>query len=439
MADWVENRSEKWINVAGVCRHWREVALMFPRLWCTIDIRQPARALMLLARSKSAPLEIRGSASKTEELMSTKTDEEVAKAVMQKIGWIQSLDLEGWQGKNILKFLYLNAPTPAPMLEHLRLVAQGHMVPRVSLPPDISQRVMPSLRPLELKNINISSGFPPLPHLRCLKFTSIQSPAIRPSALLSLIQYSPELETIEVEGVDEEDLSDYPRTRVQLWNLFKLSIMSQKIAASALLGHLDFPPSADVTFISEWRHTGNPDLSNLVEICANRFAAHSAHSIDRVQFHGGERFQLSGWCGRHRCLYISFSLERQNIPTGLLTLCLAPRLETVSTLELDRLVEMPQTQWAELFGAFKQVEVQSPSQTSLERFSPTCENVRVIIRVRSAGMMPFRTLFCLTSPGGLAQNIYKHALIESNRMFSERPVAQMSSDYEYPYVALGGC
>ncbi|KAF9490242.1 hypothetical protein BDN71DRAFT_1511422 [Pleurotus eryngii] len=327
MADRDASRSEKWINVAGVCRRWREVALVSPRLWCTIDIRQPTRALTPLARSKSAPLQIRGSTSETE-LMSTKADEELAKAVMEKIGCIQSLDLKGWQGENILRFLHLNAPTPAPsMLEHLQLVIKGRVVPPVSLPSDISQQVMPSLHHLELKNINICSDFLPLPHLRCLKFTSIQSAAIRSSTLLSLLQYSPELETIEVEGVDEENLSDCPRTQVQLRNLFNLSITSQKIAASAILGHLDFPPSADVTFLSERERTWNPDLSNLVEICVNHFAAHSAHSIDEVQVHGGERFQLS-----------------------------ALRLETVSTLELDRLVEMPQTQWTKLFSAFKQVE-----------------------------------------------------------------------------------
>ncbi|KAL4250519.1 hypothetical protein AB1N83_014037 [Pleurotus pulmonarius] len=52
-----ENRG--WLNVAGVCRNWREITLNAPRIWDTLntpELNTLEWAETLIARSKDVPL-----------------------------------------------------------------------------------------------------------------------------------------------------------------------------------------------------------------------------------------------------------------------------------------------------------------------------------------------------------------------------------------------
>ncbi|PIL24874.1 hypothetical protein GSI_12761 [Ganoderma sinense ZZ0214-1] len=50
--------SPRWIKLAHVCRHWRDVALDTPRFWSFVYVRRPKTFHALLPLSKSAPLHI---------------------------------------------------------------------------------------------------------------------------------------------------------------------------------------------------------------------------------------------------------------------------------------------------------------------------------------------------------------------------------------------
>ncbi|EKM52672.1 uncharacterized protein PHACADRAFT_149521 [Phanerochaete carnosa HHB-10118-sp] len=47
-----------WLTVAHVCRHWRVIALVSPRLWSHIDVRREDRTTEFLRRSGEVPLSI---------------------------------------------------------------------------------------------------------------------------------------------------------------------------------------------------------------------------------------------------------------------------------------------------------------------------------------------------------------------------------------------
>ncbi|KAA1478088.1 hypothetical protein DENSPDRAFT_885619 [Dentipellis sp. KUC8613] len=58
-----DQQSGRVVRMSLVCRHWRHVALLFPKLWSTIQLRQESVydfqfALLCLERSKSAPLKV---------------------------------------------------------------------------------------------------------------------------------------------------------------------------------------------------------------------------------------------------------------------------------------------------------------------------------------------------------------------------------------------
>ncbi|KAF9494875.1 hypothetical protein BDN71DRAFT_1448252 [Pleurotus eryngii] len=109
-----------WMNVGGVCRHWRGSMLASSRLWTPIDISQPDSPLEFLKRSKSAPLQItrRRYPSDFEQF------KKVAEAVMKQISRLESLNIATIQGDDLLQFLRLNGDvnaTVAAVLEGLRI------------------------------------------------------------------------------------------------------------------------------------------------------------------------------------------------------------------------------------------------------------------------------------------------------------------------------
>ncbi|KAF9497061.1 hypothetical protein BDN71DRAFT_1547215 [Pleurotus eryngii] len=106
------SEEKHWLAVAVVCRRWREIALASVLLWSSIIISQPRRALTLLERSKSAPLQ----ASSGSCFILSKRGEIVAKKVMCAVERIQTLHVEAQTGQDVFKLLLLNR---SPKLEEI--------------------------------------------------------------------------------------------------------------------------------------------------------------------------------------------------------------------------------------------------------------------------------------------------------------------------------
>lgn len=342
------------MNVTEVCRAWRDVALASPRLWCSFDLSDPNRALILLKRSKPAPLHI---GCGTTPLVITEEHEDMTKWIMAEVHRIQVLDLFTRKPDCILRILSLNGTASAPLLQRLRLKSLASPN-ATSMPPDILRRKMPSLHRLELEDFYFSPGLPPLPHLTYLKI-SLSLSTMTPSSLLTSLWYATNLKEIDIAGLAKDDSSDLTTTRVQLPNLVRISITSNHIESAAIFANLEYPPSTMVAFTSRRVATTNPNLSSLSNICG-RFHEISALAIHRIELNNRypAPFRLDIWgpgSESSALLSISLALGFRDHTVACMMLCSALPLESVPTLGIQGFHQMACVDWAAIFRRCEQV------------------------------------------------------------------------------------
>lgn len=150
----------KWINVAHVCRLWRNIALQHGRLWGKIDTTRLERAAAFVDRSKGAPLAIRESF--------TGPLAELPVPFKNPSYRYRELHLRAEKGElgSAVRHI-LNSPTHAPVLESLALVVSSDY-PEYTLPSTIFDYRAPALTRLQLQNVRLewpTSLFPSLTHL----------------------------------------------------------------------------------------------------------------------------------------------------------------------------------------------------------------------------------------------------------------------------------
>ncbi|KAG9217753.1 hypothetical protein CCMSSC00406_0003558 [Pleurotus cornucopiae] len=348
------SKNGSWMNVAEVCRGWRDVALASPQLWCSFDLSDPDRALVLLKRSRPAPLHI--SCGNTP-LIITEENEDMIKSIMAEIHRIQELDLFTFMADCILLILNMNGTAGASLLQRLRLKSFPSSI-ATSMPPDILRREMPCLHRLELEDINFSPGLPPLPHLRYLKI-SLSTSTITSSSLLTSIQYATNLKEIHISGMAKDDDSAPTTTRVHLPHLVSISITSNDIESSAIFANLEYPPSAAVI--------------QRVELSA--------------KYPG--QFQLAAWGAGPQSstsLAISLVLRFNDYSSVCSILCSALPFEDVLALGIQNFNLTLQPNWETIFNRCKEV---------------------VHLRFNHVSSSPFRALLNLTdSPLPKLQNIH---------------------------------
>lgn len=64
--------NRKWLVITEVCHHWRQVALLCPRLWSQIDLGHPASASYFLSRAKATSLYLTARRGKVDNLVANK-------------------------------------------------------------------------------------------------------------------------------------------------------------------------------------------------------------------------------------------------------------------------------------------------------------------------------------------------------------------------------
>ncbi|KAF9491124.1 hypothetical protein BDN71DRAFT_101771 [Pleurotus eryngii] len=343
------SKDESWINVAEVCRGWRDVALASPQLWCSFDLSDPDRALVLLKRSQPAPLHI--SCGSTP-LLITEENEDMTKSIMAEIHRIQELYLFTFMADCILLILNMNGTAGAPLLRRLRLKSFPSSI-ATSMPPAILRREMPCLHRLELKDTNFSPGLPPLSHLTNLKI-SLSTSTMTPSSLLTSIQYATNLKEINVSGMATDDDSAPTTTRVHLPHLVSISITSNDIESSAIFANIEYRPSATIVFTSRRAPRAMPDLSNLITIFRH-FIVPGAAMIQRVELSAKYpgQFQLATWGPGPQSstsLVISLALRFDDYPPVCSILCSALPLENVLALGIQNFYLPLQPDWESIFN-----------------------------------------------------------------------------------------
>ncbi|KAF4574602.1 hypothetical protein EYR36_005950 [Pleurotus pulmonarius] len=329
------------VRVAGVCRRWREISLAASRMWSSIEISpKDGVELVLLERSNSAPLKISCDPSSYPWVQPR-----IAVAIMYQLHRIQELRLR-LPPDDLLHFLRINAEAGAPILKRLILVADSTLP--LSLPRDIMLRDMPSLHHLELVNITIPE-LPALPHLRYLSLSSIPS-SISASRLLSLLQNSPNLEAIHIDGITSDGPIDSSVLPICLPNLMSITIGATRIEDSAVLTNLEYPPAACVTFRgSSMPDSGPPTLLSLTEIYRRFAQANVALTIDKLRLYGWtDHFRMTVLSRGNPKLSLALQIQGMHHHTCLMLGMLLP-IEHILALEIEGLQSMEREEWTGFF------------------------------------------------------------------------------------------
>ncbi|KAG9218657.1 hypothetical protein PLEOSDRAFT_1112410 [Pleurotus ostreatus PC15] len=360
--DW---KQRTWLNVAGVSRQWREVALDTPQLWDTLDLTSVASATAMLERSKGAPLCVRCCRPFEYPL-----HESVGKAVIYQFPRIQEFNISGATQDMIQLFQNFSSTEYAslPVLQTLRMSSKLDCSGLLSLPHPLVSSHIPALRLIELHNLKLDSPLPPLPRLVRLHMSSqSDGNAISWEVLLHSLYNTPNIEDLAISYVASGSPDPATAMSVELSSLRTLSIKSKDLASSAIFDYLKCPSSTKVTFsVSACVITTIPSLSGLrhlfFQLCQD-----DAPAIREVRVHSGgapPRYLSIAAYSANATPVRDIMFDCYEPTTHLAEICeqlcsTLPR-EHLETLRLDGLEGLPQPTWSRLLqnmDAITRVEV----------------------------------------------------------------------------------
>ncbi|KAJ6561064.1 hypothetical protein DFH09DRAFT_1364519 [Mycena vulgaris] len=237
-----------WLNVTRVSSRWRNVALACPELWSTVVCSRPTWMLVMLERSKLAPLTLRVDLNKHIGY----SPERILLDYASRLG---ALDIRSSQYYLAPFVSGLQHADAAPRLQDIRIVntdddnlGEGGMW----LPPNVFRRkeVVEGRRPGARVGLRLhlqSCAFPwdsgwysQLTHLHLENIHPAQSPTME--ALLAILVGSSALQTLSLIYCSP---STYQGFLVDLPNLTTFILKSDSPSICAyLLGYLILPPSA---------------------------------------------------------------------------------------------------------------------------------------------------------------------------------------------------
>ncbi|EPQ55556.1 hypothetical protein GLOTRDRAFT_138451 [Gloeophyllum trabeum ATCC 11539] len=230
-------------RIAQVCHHWREVALQNPRLWADISLVRLPCVKEMLARSKEAPLTIRGSMDDSLE------GRDLFRCFIGELHRVRHLNLT--VQTHILRQFHRSELTHMPLLRSLKLSASYGESPRSAEPlPFIS-----TLAPTQLRELDVT-GYPLdsfrmfiLPSLTSLSWSghSIKSTV---STVLALLRDTPLLCSLALSNspsISGEDLLLHISERhVDLPHLQRLYIDCDVVPCAEFVAHTSFPVEAAI-------------------------------------------------------------------------------------------------------------------------------------------------------------------------------------------------
>ncbi|KAJ8514513.1 hypothetical protein ONZ45_g7967 [Pleurotus djamor] len=267
-----------WLNIAGVCTYWRDIALDCPRLWSTITLTPVDRALAMISRSKSAPLFIESSP-----ILANHDFDKVASIVMSNIHRIQELDIGGRDDQKLFEFLRLNEGASASILQVLTLRSPMDS----TLPKDILEREMGSLRELHIFDGTLASPIPPFPRLKRLV---IEPSYLLVGVLLESLRNAQNLEEVRVRRV-HVPTDIVTLSAVHLPRLTHLDIHGLTIATSKILPLLKRPPTVNFTYHCQEPLPSGCDMSNIRNALV-QFVSHPGRVIRNVSVNTHNPFSI---------------------------------------------------------------------------------------------------------------------------------------------------
>ncbi|KAJ8496013.1 hypothetical protein ONZ45_g12621 [Pleurotus djamor] len=316
-----------WLNVARVCRDWYNIVLDTPRLWSSIKLNPPDRALEMLKRSKSVPLKIQYKTPYCDAAY-----ERVKDAFMSQIHRVQDLDIP-LVDEQALVFLQTNETAEASLLETLVVSSPDPFI----LPPSILDRGMPSLRVLALSNGSLMA---PLPYLPRLVDLTLSPTHISVPLLLQSLDNTPNLECISVAHLEAISSSSDDLPIVALPHLSRGCIISCDIHGSSIFDALRHPKTTTMHYTCEDGQPQEEELSSLKKLCA-RYFAEGALPILKFTVRADAGFvSLSAHTSEVESESATLAIALPNfsdattLPGAYIRLCSAFPISTVTTLAL---------------------------------------------------------------------------------------------------------
>ncbi|KDQ51397.1 hypothetical protein JAAARDRAFT_41247 [Jaapia argillacea MUCL 33604] len=240
--------SVDWIAVTHVCRHWREVALATPRLWCSLPFQRPKWVPEMIVRSRLAPLHV----TVNRRTMTSQYPRPLPQihSALEHMSRIRSLVLE--LPASDLRTLSLSPPAPA--LNTLTLFNWGTRN-TFPIPEDAFGLVTPSLRRLDLTGCTPSWGSPMFNGLTSLRVKNNSvAESGRPTftRLLEILSGNPQLESLAlIDCLSSPSSDSHPRNpAVRLPMLTFLHLEDEALGCSHLLSSLSVPPTTSLKLSS---------------------------------------------------------------------------------------------------------------------------------------------------------------------------------------------
>ncbi|KAJ8508309.1 hypothetical protein ONZ45_g9396 [Pleurotus djamor] len=250
----------EWVNVLGVCKHWRDVLLETPHFWSSISLSERIlpMASRMIKRSKTVPLTVyipffgncpKGFVSpESFDLFWSAVDN----LLTQKARLVDlQLRCDVKTGAELHKLLNMMEKHTFPALHTLRIDMDDFEAPLFNSSMNIHGpfpwESFPSLQSLELYDVLVPPNIPPLPSLRSLLVdcTSRRDGTVCFSVnwAVSFLQKTPNLEVLELNEITPYIPTPFPApvSRVSLPNLLSLTVQGEEPSSAKIFDFIELP------------------------------------------------------------------------------------------------------------------------------------------------------------------------------------------------------
>ncbi|KAJ8497106.1 hypothetical protein ONZ45_g12185 [Pleurotus djamor] len=345
--------TRSWLNIASVCRHWRQVSVDTPQLWSSIHIRNATidRAEEMLKRSKASPLDLKISLKLSDDPRVFK----LAKLSLSDIGTLRELRVTSDDFTLYRELLNCSVDRSAPILRRLRLLHQTP-TPSASVQSDeFMFSDMPVLTCLELRHFPIPASIPLFNNLTRLRINNSRgSGLITIQLALRILKQTPQAEEVLLVKLKHHHQQDeaefYP---VGLPRLKSLKVYMEAIDASIIFDYLDIPKSTFIsTDCSEVTSESDPVDISYIHQAWSRFSARDTPLTEgRIMPTRIQHFRIHLFAETSEDPVLSLC---HHIPVEPFIPLFEIHLFQVTTLTLDSLGEY--RGWIDLLPSFDKVE-----------------------------------------------------------------------------------
>ncbi|KAK7676233.1 hypothetical protein QCA50_020813 [Cerrena zonata] len=274
----------RWIITAGVCHHWREVALQTPRLWARVDLDYPVFARECsLVLAKHSPLYVTAHRWNTEQRA-------MFNVITSNTNLIHSIDLETFQFAPPSGGLDPIPPATFP----LRSIRISNTHSSLSTFPNVFEKCeFPAIQKLELEGCigNLPSCLlgPTLVHMKIIAFFEF----IDPAKFTHCLSQMPRLQSLHIQGLSFRKETDKGvpvllTKKILLPSLHQLVLQPPSREEEdyvSLLKNLKMPIVTRTRFM--FPYISVQDLSGLLHAVLETLHSFTFHSLSLCVMDGG--------------------------------------------------------------------------------------------------------------------------------------------------------